>query len=126
MSSQNILIVEDDAHLRSILARVLERRGHVARVAGTVAEAREALEADRPDVLLLDIDLPDDTGWELLRGDAADLAAATIVMSAGQPPRRRLEEFRPSCFLNKPFALDTLLDLIEQTGGAVDREYFSS
>jgi DNA-binding response OmpR family regulator len=111
MGGRAILIVEDDARLGGILLRALERRGHTVRLVTSVADAQRALAAGRPDALLLDIDLPDGTGWELLDGFAA--AGSVIVMSAGQPARRRLDEFQPMCFLSKPFAIDTLLALVE-------------
>jgi two-component system nitrogen regulation response regulator GlnG len=115
MDGCDVLIVEDDRRLSEILARALERRGHPVRLAGSVAAARAALNQARPSVLLLDIDLPDGTGWELLReGDAVSAPTRVIVMSAGQPARRRMEQFHPFCFLSKPFAIDTLLGLIEQ------------
>jgi DNA-binding response OmpR family regulator len=115
MAYRSILIVEDDARLRSILARALERTGHSVQPVGTLAEARAALAAAAPDVLLLDIDLPDGSGWELL-DDPERGGSAVVVMSAGQPSRRRLEQWRPSCFLGKPFAIDTLLAVIDRAG----------
>jgi DNA-binding NtrC family response regulator len=115
MDGCNVLIVEDDRRLGEILARALERRGHSVRLADSVAAARAALNQERPCVLLLDIDLPDATGWEVLRdGLAVSAPTRVIVMSAGQAARRRMEQFHPFCFLSKPFAIDTLLGLIEQ------------
>jgi DNA-binding response OmpR family regulator len=117
MVTRTVLIVEDDDHLGSILLRSIGRLGHAVQLAPTLAEARRALAAMTPEVLLLDVDLPDGTGWELLREQPA-AASAIIVMSAGQPARRRLAEFPAASFLNKPFAMDTLLDLIERGGAS--------
>ena len=43
-------------------------------------------------------------------------------MSAGQPSRRRMEQCRPACFLGKPFAIDTLLAIVDRVGAAEDGE----
>jgi DNA-binding response OmpR family regulator len=119
MAGQRVLIVEDDSRLGEILSRALTRRGHAVRLVGLVAEGREAMGQWPPDVLLLDIDLPDGAGWELLRdSETATERAVVVVMSAGQPARRRIEQFRPFCVLTKPFAIDTLLGVIERAGEA--------
>lgn len=117
-TDRTVLIVEDDLWLGGILVRSLERLGLRADLAATLAEARNALAGMTPDILLLDVDLPDGAGWELLRERQAPVAGAVIVMSAGQPARRRLAEFQPYCFLGKPFALDALLTIIDQAGAA--------
>jgi DNA-binding NtrC family response regulator len=114
MAGRGILVVEDDRRLGTVLVRALERHGYAVRLAGSLAEARAALAVTTPDVILLDVDLPDGTGWELLDGTTgSDRASIVIVMSAGQPARRRLAQYQPYCFLSKPFAIDTLLELIE-------------
>jgi two-component system nitrogen regulation response regulator GlnG len=118
MANRSILIVEDDAHLRTILARALERGGHSVRATGTLAQARAALAATTPEVLLLDIDLPDGAGWELLDDQAPPGAGAVVVMSAGQPSRRRMQQYQSACFLGKPFAIDTLLEVVERMGAS--------
>lgn len=63
----SILIVEDEADLREMLAESLEQAGYTTFSAGTVAEARKLLERHQPDVVLLDWMLPDTTGLNWLR-----------------------------------------------------------
>src|SRR4051812_33189059 len=80
---QRVLLVDDAPTFRAVVGRNLRSRGFTVREAGSVAEALAALRAEPPDLLLLDIDLPDRTGWDVLR----DLAAAgqqvpTVVLSA--------------------------------------------
>jgi DNA-binding NtrC family response regulator len=116
MANRSILIVEDDARLQTVLARALERGGHSVRAAGTLAEARAALAAAAPEILLLDVDLPDGSGWELLEDSGPAAYGAVVVMSAGQPSRRRMQQVQPDCFLSKPFAIDTLLEVIDRAG----------
>src|SRR3954467_4868289 len=91
---QRVLLVDDAPTFRAVVVRNLRSRGFTVREAGSVAEALAALRAEPPDLLLLDIDLPDRTGWEVLR----DLAAAgqqvpTVVLSAVRVNPARLAEF---------------------------------
>jgi signal transduction histidine kinase/ActR/RegA family two-component response regulator len=61
------LVVEDEADARELLRTVLEASGAVVTAAGSVAEALEALERDRPEVLVSDIAMPGDDGYALIR-----------------------------------------------------------
>ena len=62
----HILIADDVAELRHVLRFHLEHVGFAVSEAGTGREAIEAVERDRPDVLVLDINMPDMDGWEVL------------------------------------------------------------
>jgi Response regulator receiver domain len=63
----NVLIVEDEDALRCVIAANLRRRGHRVREAATAREAIAALLDECPDLLLLDINLPDHSGWDVAR-----------------------------------------------------------
>ncbi|HJQ84612.1 MAG TPA: ATP-binding protein [Candidatus Binatia bacterium] len=63
-----VLIVDDEANAREALQALFEQAGAQVRTAGSVREARAALEADALDVLVSDIRLPDADGYELVRG----------------------------------------------------------
>jgi DNA-binding response OmpR family regulator len=118
VKSANILLVEDEERLQKALAKILEQSNYAVRTASTAEEGLRAALAERPDVLLLDVNLPDDTGWGLLRQLAARGITCqilpTIVISAGQPAPRRMEEFRPRAFLAKPFPVEALKRLIAE------------
>ena len=111
VASSLILIVEDDPALAHAIERNLLVRGYVARVAATVAEAMAALHAGCPELLLLDIDLPDGSGWEVLRelraGGHADVPA--VVMSALRPNHRLCAELDAVGVLEKPFPMEALI-----------------
>ena len=62
-----ILVVEDEATLRQVITRNLEARGHAVRGAETATEALRHLSDRTPDLMLLDINLPDRSGWDVLR-----------------------------------------------------------
>ena len=111
---RRILIVEDEASLRRIIARNLTRRGDLVQEAETAEGAVSLLRAGQVDLILLDICLPDRSGWDVLR-DMRDrqVSVPTIVISAVRVSPQRLAEFRPLAYLPKPFPLDALLRLVE-------------
>ena len=112
-----VLIVEDDDSLRQIVARHLRSRGYKVGEAPSAEAAVRALEdARHPDVVLLDVNLPGDNGWDLLRGSALSAAGSppVIITSATTVSPRRLAEFGCAGYLPKPFPLDTLVATIER------------
>ncbi len=111
-----ILIVEDEVTLRKIIARNLAARGRQVLEAETAAEAIEQAAGRRPDLLLLDINLPDRSGWDVLRElKARETDVPVIIISAVRISPARLDEFRPLAYLPKPFPLEALLRLVEGT-----------
>jgi DNA-binding response OmpR family regulator len=110
---RRVLLVEDEVPLRMIIARNLTNRGIEVCEAGTAVDAVRAATKERPDLLLLDINLPDQTGWEVLRElKRHGTEVPTIVVSAVRVSQSRLEEFRPLAYLPKPFPIDALLRLV--------------
>jgi DNA-binding response OmpR family regulator len=110
---QRVLLVEDEAPLRAVIARNLTSRGIHVDEAATARDAIRCATTERPDLLLLDINLPDQTGWDVLRElKRRDAEVATIVVSAVRVSQRRLDEFHPIAYLPKPFPIDALLRLV--------------
>ena len=120
----SILVVEDDPTLAHAIARNLSARGYIARSATTVAEAKAAAREDAPALVLLDIDLPDGSGWEVLRSLRADghTTVTTIVMSALRPNARLCAELHAASVLEKPFPMESLLRKVAQYAGIADVE----
>jgi DNA-binding response OmpR family regulator len=113
---RQVLIVEDEPALRRVLARNLTGRGLDVREAGTAGAALDAIAAERPDLLLLDINLPDRSGWDVMREmDRRGTGVPTIVVSAVRVSQSRLEEFHPLAYLPKPFPIEALLRLVFST-----------
>src|SRR5579871_1488896 len=101
-----VLLVEDEVPLRRILARNLTSRGVQVCEAGTAEEALQSVADEHPDLVLLDINLPDRTGWEVLRElRRRGESVPTIMVSAARINPSRLDEFHPLACLPKPFPI---------------------
>jgi DNA-binding response OmpR family regulator len=105
-----ILLVEDELRLRGTLVRSLEGRGYRVVEAPTAGEAVEFALTTGFAVMLLDVNLPDATGWDVLRQlRAAGCDAPVVVLSAVPPNPTRVRELRPLGVLYEPFPIDALL-----------------
>lgn len=111
-----VLIVEDEAALADVIARSLRARGHEVAVAPTAEGAILHLASEYTDAMLLDINLPDMTGWDVLRHlDPTDRGRIpVIVISAAPISPKRIEEFKPARCLLKPFPIGALLRTLDE------------
>jgi DNA-binding response OmpR family regulator len=121
ISCGSILLVEGEPRLRQILARSIAGRDFQVVEATTAAEAIAAATDRSFDVMLLDVNLPDATGWDVLRSlRRVDCELPVVVMSTVPPNPARVREFRPFGILHKPFPIDALLRLIRSACAASD------
>ena len=110
---RRVLIVEDEATLRRVMARNLTGRGLSVIEADSAEAAVGAVAQETPDLILLDINLPDRTGWDVLRElRRKDINIPTIVISAVRANPSRIAEFHPLAYLPKPFPIEALLRLV--------------
>jgi two-component system OmpR family response regulator len=94
MRNLRVLIVDDEVRIRVNVARVLSKRGFLMDMAGNLAEAREMLDAQQYDAVLLDWQLPDGSGIELCPVIRAQHPMAHVLMlTARDEPRDRLRAF---------------------------------
>jgi DNA-binding response OmpR family regulator len=118
-ANPSILLVEDEHRLRQTLMRSLGARHFQVDEATTAATAIDAALAGDYDIVLLDVNLPDGTGWDVLRQlKAVGWRAPVIVLSAVTPNPARVRELKPQGVLLKPFPIDALLNLIQAALGA--------
>ncbi len=118
-----VLLIEDDLPLATIISKHLKARGHDARVAASAEEATRIVRAGyRPTIVLLDINLPGESGWSFLRSGALDAAGAppVFVVSATAVPPSKLREFGCAGYLPKPFAVTTLIEIVERHHSEAD------
>jgi DNA-binding response OmpR family regulator len=110
-----VLLVEDDGTLSDVLKRNLSARGHSVTCSETAEAAILQMMEEWPDVLILDVNLPDYSAWEVLRrlGEESRKRLRIIVMSAFPISQKRLEEFRPQSALQKPFPIRALVHAVE-------------
>jgi DNA-binding response OmpR family regulator len=119
----SILLVEDEPGLRRTLTRSLQGRDFQVAEATTAAEAISAATVDQYDLMLLDVNLPDATGWDVLRElRAKGREVPVVVLSAVPPSPARVREFRPFGVLHKPFPMDALLRLIRAACGVPESD----
>ena len=118
MSSQRILVIDDEADIRETLKEILGEEGYEVEVAANAAEARAARARQEPDLALLDIWMPDTDGITLLRewSDAGDLHCPVVIMSGHGTVDTAVEATRLGAFdfVEKPLSLAKLLRTVER------------
>lgn len=139
MLVSRILLVEDDAVLRDLVRRNFQARGYEVHLAADARSALAHLQAAPVDLVVLDINLPDQSGWEVLRiaqqhgwlrpqthqenkreEEREEIAVLpVVVLSAVRVSPARLREFHPLAYLPKPFPMEALLRL---AAGAADHQ----
>ena len=114
----NILVVDDELGIRDLLSEILFDEGHQVELAENAAQAREARQRMRPDLVLLDIWMPDTDGVSLLKewSSAGLLTMPVIMMSGHATIDTAVEAVRIGAlaFLEKPITLQKLLKAVEQ------------
>ena len=113
-----ILVVDDELGIRALLSEILADEGHTIELAENAAQARACRERMRPDLVLLDIWMPDVDGITLLKewGATALLTMPVIMMSGHGTIDTAVEatKFGAMAFLEKPITLQKLLRAVEQ------------
>lgn len=109
--SAKILVVDDDAAIRRLLARTLDRAGHAVVEAGDARAALAALAIDKPDLVLLDLGLPDRDGLELLPILVRSPGPAVIVLTAREATDEKVIalDLGADDYITKPFDTEELL-----------------
>ena len=115
-----ILSIEDDAEMRGLIQLIFERQGHRVIGAKRGEFGLEFLNSLKPDVLLLDLMLPDIDGWEIYRKMKADEDLAqipVIVVSARSEAQDAAAGFKVvgnDRYVEKPFEIQHLINTVNQ------------
>lgn len=119
MTKKTILTVDDDPNIREYLETLLADNGYAVKTAADGDTALEMLKDFRPDLITLDIEMPDKTGPWLSRALSRDSSLATIpiVVITGHAELRYIIP-KAAAFLGKPFDPDEVLRVVRETIGA--------
>src|SRR5512139_1368528 len=101
----HLLVVDDDRRIRDLLSRFLFAEGYRVTTAETAADARAKLEGLRFDLLILDVMMPGETGFELARDLRAASSVPIIMLTARDEARSRIEGLSIGAddYVSKPF-----------------------
>ena len=113
-----ILVVDDEMGIRELLSEILEDEGHAVLLAESAGAARSMREAKRPDLVLLDIWMPDTDGITLLKewASSGQLTMPVVMMSGHGTIETAVEATRIGAldYLEKPIALQRLLSTVKR------------
>ena len=114
-----VLLVDDDAQVRELVRVNLEFEGYSVREAGSAEEGMAAIEEAKPDLVLLDVMMPQTDGWEMLRRiqERYGAGAIPVVMFSGKVDEQAQAQAATSGaqgFVGKPFDLQQLIEQTKQ------------
>ncbi|HEX6129599.1 MAG TPA: response regulator transcription factor [Candidatus Limnocylindria bacterium] len=123
VAGERVLVVDDDPTIREVIGRTLHRHGYDVVMTATVTEALEAERRRRPDLIILDLGLPDGEGTEVIDAVRAHRPTPIIVLSVRGRERDKVDALDRGAddYLTKPFGIDELLARIRATLRRVQR-----
>ncbi|HUP45000.1 MAG TPA: response regulator [Thermoanaerobaculia bacterium] len=114
---KRVLVIDDDLPLRGMLAAALRQHGFQVLLAGDGSEGQRALKIHQPNVVLLDLAMPNVNGWDFLQRlrDTGRLGKVPIIVLSAhlRVDPQAILQMGVSAILPKPFNLTELLDLID-------------
>ncbi len=118
MTAKKILVVDDDALLSKTIDMCLSKRGHDVKLFYSGVDAVRHMFDEKPDLVVLDIKLPDCNGWfltTLLEKLEWAEKVPVIVISVLEPDRKKVDELRPFAYIQKPFDMGQLTQMVEKS-----------
>lgn len=114
---KRVLVIDDDLPLRGMLAAALRQHGFQVLLAGDGAEGQRALNIHKPDVVLLDLAMPEVNGWDFLQrlqetGRMGRIPIIVVSAHLRHDPQAILQ-LGVKAIVPKPFNLSDLIELIE-------------
>jgi excisionase family DNA binding protein len=120
-AAASVLVVDDDAGLREFVRANLEAEGYSVREAASASEGLAALDEEPPDLILLDVLMPQMDGWEMLRRvqERHGVDAIQVIMYSGTVEEAGKAQARGArAFIGKPFDPAKLLEATRQLLGS--------
>jgi len=126
-NNRHILCIEDEPEMIELVRLILERKGY--RVTGALGGEKglEELRKEKPDLILLDLMMPDMDGWEVYRQMKADPNLANIPVIVVTAKAQSIDKVlglhiaKVEDYVTKPFGPQELLDSIIKVFGGVDK-----
>jgi two-component system, cell cycle response regulator DivK len=113
--SHTILVVDDEADIRAFLTAVLEKEGHRVVTAPDGRQALRIAEEEQPDLIILDLQMPEATGTDFYRRLTKDEALRnTPIIVVSGVPGRHLAVTRPFAVFEKPIVPDEFAATVER------------
>ena len=123
MSGETILVVDDEPQIRRVMRSTLSTHGYLITEAKTGEEGVEAVRKERPDLVLLDINMPGMDGLTLLgeiKKRFPDLSVMMVTAYGDDERRRRANTLGATEFITKPVDFDRLKEQLRQLPTAAD------
>jgi DNA-binding response OmpR family regulator len=114
--TKKVMLVDDDRTLTGLMKTLLELDGFAVSIVAQVAQVPAQLQAQRPDVVIMDVHLADGDGLVLLRQLRADPATSTlpIIMASGMDLEDQCQDAGATAFILKPYPPDQLTETIQK------------
>ena len=116
-SSRSVLVVDDEPDIRSLLTDLLNDEGYTVKVAQSGAEAIAAVTKDAPDLVMMDVKLPDQDGLAVLKQlkrDHSELEVIVMTAFGGSSTAIKAMEHGAYDYVTKPFEIDDLLATLKR------------
>ena len=126
MAEAKILVIEDEPYIRQILKVQLESAGYGVATAENGQQGLNAIKADRPDLVLLDLMMPDMDGWEVYQQIKADEILREIPVVVVTAKAQSIDKVlglhiaKVDDYITKPFGPQELLESVEKLIGVED------
>lgn len=115
--SLSLLVIEDEESIRCLLASILGMEGHRVRLACKATDGLVLFDSDPGDVVITDLGLPDQSGWDVARHVKSVKPETPVIMITGwgyTAPDEELRRRGVDGVLHKPFEFDELLAMIDK------------
>lgn len=116
MSDKNILIIDDEAEIVSLLKRILEKKGHHVMSANNITKGKALFGDEDVDILMLDINLPDGNGLDELSGFCQKKPNCNIIMMSAfdsQDLQNKATCDGAKNFISKPFNINSVIAVVQ-------------
>ncbi len=116
---KNILLVDDEIPIKVLTKKMLEKKDYKVYLAGNGNECLDFLKKERPDLILLDVMMPGENGWDVckkIKGDEKTKDIPVVIFTVKSPKEEpeKMEECGCEGYLRKPFSSADLFNTLEQ------------